>query len=238
MKPQRSWLGRAFLAFAVLAVSLPAGYATASEPGPSAQEGLNAYLLEDCPISGQKLGSMGEAIVKEYEGRQVRFCCQGCVKPFEADLEKNLTKVDAALVQQQTPHYPLDTCIISGGKLGSMGGPLDHLYGNRLIRFCCKGCIEPFEKDAAKHLAKLDKAVIEKQKPAYPTDKCLVSGSKLGSMGEPIDYVLGNRLIRLCCKGCIAKVNKEPAKYLKELDAAAGGEESKKAEESGSGAKG
>ena len=237
MKQSSSWRRYAIAAAMALALLPATGKTWAAEPESSVQEGLNAYLLDNCPISGQKLGAMGEAIVKEYKGRKIRFCCQACVKPFEADLEKNLAKVDAALIQQQTPLYDVDTCIISGGKLDSMGGPVDHLHGNRLIRFCCKGCIEPFEKDAAKHLAKLDAAAIEKQKPAYPTDQCVVSGSKLGSMGEPIDYVLGNRLIRLCCKGCIAQVNKDPAKYLKGLDAAAAGKESKNATGSGSASK-
>lgn len=63
---------------------------------------------------------------------------------------------------------------------------------------------------------------------AYPLTTCVVSGDKLedGDMGPPINYVYKeaskpDRLVRLCCKGCIKKFNKEPAKYLKIIDDAA-----------------
>jgi hypothetical protein len=58
---------------------------------------------------------------------------------------------------------------------------------------------------------------------AYPLDTCVVSGEKLGSMGTPYEYVhkqegKPDRIIKLCCKGCVADVKKDPAKYLKMLD--------------------
>ena len=62
----------------------------------------------------------------------------------------------------------------------------------------------------------------------YPLTTCVVSGDKLadGDMGPPINYVYKeegkpDRLVRFCCKGCIKKFKKEPAKYLKEIDDAA-----------------
>jgi hypothetical protein len=63
---------------------------------------------------------------------------------------------------------------------------------------------------------------------AYPLTTCVVSGEKLedGEMGPPIDYVYKqegkpDRLVRLCCKSCIKKFNKDPQKYLKMIDDAA-----------------
>ncbi len=63
---------------------------------------------------------------------------------------------------------------------------------------------------------------------AYPLATCVISGDKLedGDMGPVINYVhkeegKPDRLVRLCCKGCIKKFNKEPAKYLKMIDDAA-----------------
>ena len=55
----------------------------------------------------------------------------------------------------------------------------------------------------------------------YPVDYCVVSGEKLGEMGEP--YVLQHegREIQLCCKKCAKKFLNDPAKYLSKLDAAA-----------------
>lgn len=63
---------------------------------------------------------------------------------------------------------------------------------------------------------------------AYPLTTCVISGDKLeaGDMGPPINYVYKeegkpDRLVRFCCKGCIKKFKKDPAKYLKEIDDAA-----------------
>ena len=75
-----------------------------------------------------------------------------------------------------------------------------------------------------------------KAKAAYPLDTCVVSGEKLETteMGAPIDYVYKQEgkpdcLVRFCCEKCIKDFNKDPAKYLKKIDAAAapkaGGEE-------------
>jgi hypothetical protein len=49
---------------------------------------------------------------------------------------------------------------------------------------------------------------------AYPIDKCVVTGEKLGGMGDPVDMVVKNHLIRLCCAGCKKAVLKDPDKYL------------------------
>ena len=59
--------------------------------------------------------------------------------------------------------YPLKTCVVAGGKLGSMGKPVAYVYKqagqpDRTVMFCCKGCIRKFEKEPAKYLAKLDAA--------------------------------------------------------------------------------
>jgi len=53
-----------------------------------------SYPLDFCIVSGEKLGSMGAPIVKVYDGREVRFCCSGCVKRFEADKTGYLAKID------------------------------------------------------------------------------------------------------------------------------------------------
>lgn len=60
-------------------------------------------------------------------------------------------------------------------------------------------------------------------KADYPLTTCLVSDEKLGGMGDPIEYVhkeqgKPDRLVRFCCKDCVADFQKEPAKYLKKLD--------------------
>ncbi len=55
--------------------------------------------------------------------------------------------------------YPLDTCVVSGDKLGAdMGDAVVYDHEGREVRFCCKGCIDDFKKDPATYLAKLDAA--------------------------------------------------------------------------------
>jgi len=179
------------------------------------------YLLSTCIVSGEELGTMGEPIIFNHNNREIRFCCQSCVEKFEADSAGYLKKIDAEITKQQLPLYPLETCIVSGEKLGGdMGEPIDYVHNNRLIRFCCNMCVNEFNKDQEKFLSKLDQEVIAKQKPNYPLTTCVVSGDKLGGdMGEPIDVVIGNRLVRVCCKGCIKPLQENPLKYFTEMDA-------------------
>lgn len=51
----------------------------------------------------------------------------------------------------------------------------------------------------------------------YPLDTCIVSGEKLGSMGDPYVFVKDGQQIKFCCKGCLKDFNKEPEKFLKEI---------------------
>lgn len=181
------------------------------------------YLLDTCPVSGQKLGSMGDPIVKTIEGREVRFCCGGCVDRFEADTAKYFAEIDKAVTEQQMPFYPLDTCVVTGEPL-VVGGEdigINHVYKNRLVRLCCKGCVGDFEAEPAKYLGQLDKAVAEAQRESYPLETCAVlEGSRLGSMGEPTEIVVANRLVRFCCGGCQPTFEQDPAKFIARLDAA------------------
>lgn len=53
----------------------------------------------------------------------------------------------------------------------------------------------------------------------YPLDVCLVSGEKLGSMGEPVLKVVDGQEVKFCCKDCITDFDKEPTKFLTKLAA-------------------
>ncbi len=58
-----------------------------------------------------------------------------------------------------------------------------------------------------------------KLKP-YTLKNCIVSGDKLGEMGDPFVYKYKDREIKFCCKGCLKDFNKEPAKYIKKIEEA------------------
>ncbi|GAB4327549.1 MAG: hypothetical protein Kow0074_22950 [Candidatus Zixiibacteriota bacterium] len=57
---------------------------------------VKAYPLDYCLVSGEKLGSMGDPVVKVYDGREVKFCCRMCVSDFEANQAVYLAKLDSA----------------------------------------------------------------------------------------------------------------------------------------------
>lgn len=204
-------LGTLFLSLAV--VSAAVGADAKEETG-------DPYTLETCPVSGQKLGSMGDPVVKEYDGREVRFCCKGCVEPFEKDQAKYWKKIDAAMVEDQKDYFPTNMCVVMGVKNDQLGDPIDFVHNNRLFRLCCERCKTAVADSPAEYFKKVDELVVEAQKEGYPLEKCPVSGQKLGSMRDPVDIVVANRLIRLCCQGCEAKVREEPLKYLSKLEEA------------------
>lgn len=41
-----------------------------------------------CPVSGEKIGKMGEPVKYEHNGRIYNFCCPMCVKDFKKNPEK------------------------------------------------------------------------------------------------------------------------------------------------------
>lgn len=174
------------------------------------------YTLPNCPVGGP-LGSMGEPVVKVYDNREVRFCCAGCIGEFEANKAKYWGEIDQKIIEQQLMHYPIDTGIVTGEKLGD--DAINHVHNNRLVRLANKDALAEFKEDPAKHLKALDKKIIETQLPTYPMENCPVGGP-LGSMGEPVNYIYMNRLVRFCCGGCEKSLVNEPAKFMGKLDAA------------------
>ncbi len=84
------------------------------------------------------------------------------------------------------------------------------------VYFCCKGCIEKYTakpKKYAKKVAAQREAVADMPKVQV---SCPVTG-------KPIDKKVSSRLngkkIYFCCKGCVAKFDKNPKKYAAKLAA-------------------
>jgi hypothetical protein len=193
-----------------------------SSSATSTERAGDPYPLDTCPITGKKLGTMGDPILKLYDGREVRFCCPACPAKFEKDLAANLAKLDEKIIKDQLPLYPLKTSVVTGKDLP--GKPYEFAYGNRLIRLGAESEKAEFLKNAKKHLAHLDKAVVDAQGKNYPIKTCPVSKEEFGGdMGKPVDMVVAGRLIRLCCKGCKKDVEKDPAKFVAMVDAASKG---------------
>jgi hypothetical protein len=193
----------------------------AAPPATAAGKGI-PYPLTTCVVMDSKLGSMGDPVVKVYDGREVKFCCAGCIGKFEGDKKKYFKKLDERIIKDQMRFYPLDTCVMTGEPLSEDGMDIatDVVHAGRLLRVCCRECAQAVAADPAPYIAKLDVAVAKAQRKDYPLDTCIVAGSKLGSMGEPAEFVVASRLFRTCCAACDPKVKNNPAKYLPTIDAA------------------
>jgi hypothetical protein len=68
--------------------------------------------------------------------------------------------------------------------------------------------------------------IIAKARATYPLKTCLVSDEPLGSMGEAAPYIhrvagKPDRVVFVCCEGCIDDFKANPAKFLAKVDAAA-----------------
>lgn len=97
-----------------------------------------------------------------------------CTLAWAAETKKDAPKADT---------YPIDTCVVSGEKLGGMGDTVKFDYQGREIRFCCPGCIGKFKADPAKYLKILDDAAKAKADKAPAAAKTEDKG-KGGAAGQ------------------------------------------------------
>jgi YHS domain-containing protein len=209
------------LTFAIYALTMGTALAQ-HEQEPAAHRVGDPYPFADCPISAQKLGSMGDPVIKAYEGREVRFCCSACPKKFEIDKAGNLAKLDQRIIKDQGPLYPLKTSVVTAKALPAK--PFEFVFGNRLVRLGAEAEKAEFLKNPKKYLGELDKATIAEQGKRYSLAKCPVSGDQYGGDMKPEDVVLAGRLIRLCCKDCTKDLEQNPAKFIAMVDSARKGD--------------
>jgi len=66
-------------------------FLSAADAAPAA---ATPYPFTSCIVSGEDLGSMGDAIVQVVDGREVKFCCKGCVKKFSKNQANYLQTID------------------------------------------------------------------------------------------------------------------------------------------------
>ena len=67
----------------------------------SAEAKAKPDLLTTCPMSGDKLGEMGEPYVFLYQGQEVKLCCPNCKKDFDKNPAKYLKKIQEATAKAQ-----------------------------------------------------------------------------------------------------------------------------------------
>jgi YHS domain-containing protein len=106
------------------------------------------------------------------------------------------------------------TCPVSGETIDRATSPHLDWEGQR-IYFCCNNCPAKFKADPEKYFARIAADGVELENVQTT---CPVSGEEFGGdMGEPVPVAYKGRTVKLCCKMCKAKFDKDPAKYLARL---------------------
>ena len=86
---------------------------------------------------------------------------------------------------------------------------------------CCRGevtrptpaAISPLASGAVTPLP-AGNAVSSAEKPYGGQKTCPVTGEDLGSMGPPIPASVKGQTVYVCCRGCVAKLQRDPDAFL------------------------
>jgi hypothetical protein len=139
----------------------PATFAKKVEAAAIASQSAH-YPLTTCPVSGEKLGAMGEPATLMLDGTLVKLCCPHCTDKAKAKSAEIVAGVREAAYASQLAHYTPTTCPVSGEKLEK--DAVSVMFGTMLVRFCCEKCVTKFEAQPAEYLPKLH-AADGKEKP-------------------------------------------------------------------------
>lgn len=123
-----------------------------------------------CPVSGQKLGSMGAPPKVMVKGKPLFICCAGCKSKVEATPDQYLAKFYGAKGEQVRPGVFKATladtkaiaaqkvCPVMDESLGGMGTPLKVDVKGKAVFICCAGCAKKLTAEPDKYLQQLAKA--------------------------------------------------------------------------------
>jgi YHS domain-containing protein len=110
-------------------------------------------------------------------------------------------------------------CPVSGKPLGSMGDPVSFDVNGEKLYLCCSDCVNAVKTNPTGYAPGRPPITVSKATSADAAgianqQVCPVMDEPLGAMGTPIKVTVGDMPIYLCCKGCIKRIQAEPAKYL------------------------
>lgn len=168
----------------------------------SADDAAKHKLPALCPVSGE---NVDKKVFIESDAGRVYFCCKGCVGKYEADPGKYAAQV----FQQQGiigPPRVQVACPVDGK---AVDRKISVEYGDHAVGFCSQPCRELFTKAPDQYMKNFYRAFTTQT-------RCPV-------MDDPIDPGLSLKLaahqqVYFCCKKCVGKFQKDPAKYGAKLD--------------------
>ena len=102
-----------------------------------------------CPTCGCSLVRLGvskeNAVAHSHDGKEYRFCCQGCVDLFITDPEKYIQETDELIV--------CPTCLAEK----PLKSAVALKFGQHELHFCrCPHCVELFEKNPDFYINRLE----------------------------------------------------------------------------------
>jgi len=107
---------------------------------------LRAAVQEICPVSGGKLGSMGEPIKVQVGQETVFLCCQGCMKQ----------KIDSKHWATIHANYARAQGICPVMKHDLPKKPKWTIVEGQIVYVCCPPCTKKIAADPKKYLRSLD----------------------------------------------------------------------------------
>jgi len=123
-------------------------------PAAVAKDEIKPYPFATSIVSGKKLGTKDDTVTFTQGGFEVKLC-----SAVEEDTFKKNSAVYLAQLQQaynNAKPYPLSTCVVMGDKLDDTAYAF--VYEGRQFKFCCKACLEDFDKDPDKFVKIWDEA--------------------------------------------------------------------------------
>lgn len=213
-------LSTALLCAAQPPTSVPATAPSASQPAGgdeqfAAKRQGDPFYVTWCATCAKPRYRTGQSILFMHGDRELRFCCKECVETFDSDPAAAITALDRRLIEDQLPHYPLTSSIVSDKPLGEH--PVEVIWNNRLFRLADEAERATLMNDPMRFQRLLDDEVIKAQDPIYGPSKCPVQGEFFDE-SEIRRIVIGNRMIKLCCGNCVRVVRANPGQYLVMVD--------------------
>ena len=168
---------------------------------------------QTCPVMGGKLGGMGTPVKVLLGDQPVYLCCKGCL----GKIQKN----PVAYLPKATPAQSVWTCPMHPQVKQAKPGKCP-TCGMSLVMIPAKsesGAHTGHAASAGHGAATANRLTVststEADQAAITQQRvCAVAGSKLGGMGTPIKVTMNGQTLFLCCKGCVGKLEKDPAGYF------------------------
>ncbi|MBI1900491.1 MAG: hypothetical protein HYS13_05175 [Planctomycetia bacterium] len=200
-------------------------------------QGVQSYLKAGVDVSRVRDGDMTITFsltdLPDRAEPAVRIQQTFAITPFRPDIVvAQVTERDRDAIGRQK------TCPIMGETLGQHGEVVKVLVDGLPVYLCCEGCVDKVKQDPLAVLTALGGSA-EKQKEAADgkitvaqataadreamaaQGNCPVMGKPLGAHGTPWKVTIGERSLFVCCKGCIARVQRDPETYFAKVSRSA-----------------